>query len=378
MIDLLSHFRSRQGSILDDIRSLVEIESPTTKPEGTTRITSYFAEQYESIGATVRLYPTEHGAHLVARANLDAPASAGPIMLLGHVDTVWPTGTFAEYPFRVEDGKAFGPGIFDMKSGTVLMLEVIRAIKDFSIKLSHPTVVFLSCDEESGGITSRTLIEAEARNCSGVLVLEPPLPGGVLKTERKGISSFQIKTHGVPSHAGLDPEKGVSAIAEMAHQILELHKMNDLAAGISVNVGVVNGGTYSNVVAAEAVAEVDVRYRTRLQAQEITERIKQLRPVVKGGTIEVISGLSRPPLERTADVISLFEKAKQVAAGLGFELREGSVGGGSDGNFTAALGIPTLDGLGVDGNGAHAKHEHIVIDDIPRRAALLTGLLSML
>ena len=378
MVDLLNHFSSRRAQILEEIRTLVEMESPTLDCEATTAVTSFLVPEFESLGARVKLYPTENGSHLIAHIPFNAPVASNPIMLLGHADSVWPHNTLATMPFRIEDGRAYGPAVFDMKGNVVLMLEALRAISSLGLRLSHPVTVFLSCDEESGSASSRSLIEAEARSCAAVLVLEPPLPGGIVKTERKGIAAFEIKTHGISAHAGLEPEKGVSAIVEMAHQILKLQQMVDLPAGISINTGVIKGGTYSNVVAAEASIEVDVRFPKIADGELIIDQIHRLSPVLTGTRVEVIGGLNRPPLERTADVIALFESAKRVASELGFELKEGSVGGGSDGNFTGALGIPTLDGLGIDGAGAHAKHEHIIIDDIPRRAALLTGLLRSL
>jgi glutamate carboxypeptidase len=378
LVDLLNQFRERQAEILEEIRALVEMESPTLDRDATTAVTTFLVPEFELVGATVKLYPTENGSHLVAHIPFNAPAAASPLMMLGHVDTVWPLGTLETMPFRIEENRAYGPAVFDMKSNVVLMLEALRVIASQGLRMSHPVTVFLSCDEESGSASSRSLIEAEARSCAAVLVLEPPLPGGIVKTERKGIAAFEIKTHGIPAHAGLEPEKGVSAIVEMAHQILKLQEMVDLPAGISINTGVIKGGTYSNVVAAEASIEVDVRFPKLAEGKRISDKIHQLEPVLSGSRVEVIGGLNRPPLERTADVIVLFEKAKGIAAELDFELKEGSVGGGSDGNFTAALGVPTLDGLGVDGAGAHAKHEHILIDDIPRRAALLVGLLTSL
>jgi glutamate carboxypeptidase len=265
-----------------------------------------------------------------------------------------------------------------MKSGIVMMLFAMEGIIELGLQPRHPVTIFLSCDEESGSPESRRLIEAEAAGCAAVLVLEPPLTGGAVKTERKGIASYEVIARGIAAHAGLDPEKGVSAIAELAHQLLVLNRLNDFTRGISVNVGVIKGGTYPNVIPAEARAQVDVRFRTMEQARDISRRIESLQPLLEGARIEVRGGLNRPPLERTPAVLSLFEQTRQTAKDLGFSLRDGASGGGSDGNFTAALGIPTLDGLGVDGDGAHAEGEHILIADLPRRAALLASLLTRL
>ncbi len=376
--DLLRYFESRQDKLLAGVKSLVERESPTLDADATTALTTDLRAQFEAHGIATQLYPTPTGAHLVAHGAFGLDAGAPRIMLLGHVDTVWPRGTLARRPFRVEDGRAYGPGIFDMKSGISVMLAALEGVRELGLQPRRPVTVFLSCDEESGSPESRRLIEAEAAKCAAVLVLEPPLPGGAVKTERKGIATYEVIARGIAAHAGLDPEKGVSAIAELAHQLLVLNRFSDHSRGISVNVGVIQGGTYPNVIAAEARAQVDVRFRTMSQAREISRRIESLQPLLEGASIEIKGGLNRPPLERTTAVLSLLEQARESASDLGFILRDGAGGGGSDGNLTAAMGIPTLDGLGVDGDGAHAEGEHIVVADLPRRAALLAALLTRL
>jgi len=378
MIDFVNYFRARQTETLAAIRALVEQESPTLDAQATTALTTRLAEQFESLAASTRLHRRETGAHLVARVASGSSANDKPVMLLGHVDTVWPRGALERMPFRVEDGRAYGPGVFDMKANLVVMLEALAAIKELKLTLSRPVKILLSCDEESGSPTSRDLIEAEAAECAAALVFEPSLPGGAAKTARKGIADYQLTARGIAAHAGVDPDKGASAIAELAHQIVALHQLNDLPNGVSVNVGVTNGGTYSNVIAAEARARIDVRFRTMAQGEAVMSRIRALRPALADTSIELSGGLNRPPLERSPGVVALYEQARRLAAELDFELGEGSTGGGSDGNFTAALGIPTLDGLGVEGLGAHAAHEHIVIADLPRRAALLVRLLVTL
>lgn len=378
MIDFVNYFRDRQTEMMAAIRALVEQESPTLDAKATTALTTRMAEQFESLGASTRLHPRETGAHLVARVGSGPSGNDKPLMLLGHVDTVWPHGALERMPFRIEDGRAYGPGVFDMKSNLVVILEALAAIKELEIELNRPVKILLSCDEESGSPTSRDLIEAEAAECAAALVLEPSLPGGAAKTARKGIAGYQLTARGIAAHAGVDPDKGASAIAELAHQIVALHQLNDHPNGVSVNVGVTNGGTYSNVIAAEAHAHIDVRFRTMTQGEAVMSRIRALQPVLANTGIELTGGLNRPPLERSPAVVALYEQARRLAAELDFELGEGSTGGGSDGNFTAALGIPTLDGLGVEGLGAHAAHEHIVIADLPRRAALLVRLLMTL
>jgi glutamate carboxypeptidase len=374
-MELLSYFRARQESLLADVRALVEHESPTRDADATSAIAASLKPRLEAIGAATTLHQTDQGAHLAGRFAFGS-TGAKPILLLGHLDTVWPFGTLARQPFRLENGRAFGPGIFDMKSGVAVMLAALEGINRLGLRPLHPIRIFLSGDEESGSATSRDLITAEAADCAAVFVLEPSLPGGKAKTERKGIAAYEVIVRGIPAHAGLDPEKGVSAIEELARQILLLHALNDPAAGISVNVGVIRGGTLSNVKAAEARAEVDIRFRTMAQAGVLGRRLESLAPMAKGARLEVRGGINRPPLERTAAVISLFTRARSIASELGFQLDEGPSGGASDGNFTAAAGIPTLDGLGVEGDGAHAEHEHIVVADLPRRAALLTALIT--
>jgi glutamate carboxypeptidase len=372
--DLLRYFGARHDGLLSGARLLVERESPTLDAQAAAALVAELEQRLEAAGAATRRVATTAGPHLLARAAGGADDSR-PVMLLGHVDTVWPRGTLDRRPFRVEDGRAYGPGVFDMKSGIAVMLAALEAIDELGLPRPHPLKVLLSCDEESGSSTSRDLIEAEAAECAAVLVLEPPLPGGRVKTERRGVARYQLIAHGVSAHAGLEPERGRSAIVEMAYQVLALARLNDLD-GVSVNVGVLRGGTYPNVIAAEARAEIDVRFRTMAQAETVADRIASLEAVVDGTRLEIRGGLDRPPLERTPAVASLYAEARAIAAELGFELGEGAAGGGSDGSFTAALGIPTLDGLGVDGDGAHAEHEHIVVADLPRRAALLTALLT--
>lgn len=372
--ELWSYFSERQEQLLAGIRELVELESPSLDAPATTALTAALKPRLEALGASARLHPTASGSHLVARADFDRPAGSAPVLLLGHVDTVWPHGTLAARPFRVDDQRAYGPGIFDMKSGVALILAVFGALRELGVRPERPLKVLLTCDEESGSSTSRELIEAEATECAAVFVPEPSLPGGAAKTERKGFAIYELVVHGVSAHAGLDPDKGVSATTELAHQLLALERLADPDQGISVNVGVVRGGTRANVVAAEARAEVAVRFRTLAQFTELSRRIQSLEPVLPGARLEIRGGLNRPPLERTPAVMSLFARARSIAAELGFDLGEGPSGGASDGNLTAALGVPTLDGLGVEGDGAHAEHEHILVADLPRRAALLTAL----
>jgi glutamate carboxypeptidase len=281
-------------------------------------------------------------------------------------------------PWSVNAERATGPGIFDMKTGIAVTVEVFQQLRAAGVKPHRTVRALFTCDEEVGSRTSRQLIEDSARGSAAVLVLEPSLPGGAANTGRKRVAADTIKITGKAAHAGIEPDKGISAITELAHQIIRVLSFADRAKGTTTSVGVVHGGTKVNVIAAEAYAEVDVRITTMAEAERIKAAMMSLVPTVPGATVHVEEHDSRPPLERTPAVVGLYEKARAAAQSLGFDLGEGSTGGGSDGNLTAALGIPTLDGLGVQGGGAHAVDEHILVTDIPRRVALLSRLLETL
>jgi glutamate carboxypeptidase len=299
--------------------------------------------------------------------------------VLGHFDTVWPRGTLERIPFLAERtsafGRAFGPGIFDMKAGLALLWGALLRLKSSPRPAPRPIWVVFTSDEEIGSPTSRGLIESLARECAYVLVLEPPLSDGSLKTARKGVGRFHLEVEGRAAHAGVAPQDGRSAIVELAHQVLGLQDWQDVAAGTTLNVGVIQGGTTPNVVPARASAEIDVRVASLAEADRITRALLSLEPVARDVHVAVSGGFIRPPMERSPAIAALFEQARRIGRELGLELTEGSTGGGSDGNFTAALGIPTLDGLGACGGGAHADDEHILIDSLPERADLLAALL---
>jgi glutamate carboxypeptidase len=376
---LLEHFSERHEAILALIRDLVRHESNSRDEPALASLATSIAGSLSSIGAHCELfhYPG-YGSHLRARLPFNHDESDPALLVIGHMDTVWPAGTLERLPFRVTDeGRAHGPGIFDMKSGIAMLIEALRAIKLHGLATRRPLTLLLTCDEEIGSCTSRPMIEEDARHAAAVLVLEPPIPGGTVKTARKGVGGFTIRAIGRAAHAGLDPGKGINAIVELAHHTLKLAGLNDPKSGTSVSIGRVDGGTAVNVVPAEARIQVDVRFWNMEHGAAIEEAVRALRPVIEGARLEISGGLNRPPMERTAGNIALFELARGLANEIGFDLADGAVGGGSDGNFTSALGIPTLDGLGVDGAGAHADHEHIILDDLPRRAALLTRLLQM-
>ena len=379
MTSLLQHFQSRQTAILELIRQLVERETPSRHAAPLHEIARFVESHFTALQGNVEIFSDEHaGSNLVARFFADRfPVGTPQLLVVGHLDTVWPFETLARLPFRItEDGKAHGPGIFDMKAGVALMIESLRTIVDQGLETSRPVTVLLTCDEEVGSRTSRGLIEQEARRSAAAMVLEPPLPGGVVKTGRKGVGVYRVRIEGRAAHAGLDPEKGINAIVELAHQSLALTRLNDFDRGTTVSVCVINGGTTSNVIPASASADVDVRFWEPTEGERIDREIRSLAPVLEGARIEIGGGINRPPMPRSSRNLELYAHALTLAGELGFELGEGVVGGGSDGNFIAALGVPTLDGLGVDGLGAHAEHEHIVLADIPRRAALVTKLMQ--
>jgi glutamate carboxypeptidase len=361
--------------LLEMIESLVAIESPSDDAAAVNRCGSELASRLESIGGAITRVPSAAaGDHL--RASFGT--GERQILLLGHFDTVWPIGQLQRMPLKRDGGKLYGPGVFDMKAGIGLATLATRALIDRDGLGDCRIVMLWTADEEVGSKTSRALIEAEATRSDAVLVFEPSLPGGGLKTSRKGVGQFEMIVRGVSAHAGLDPGKGVSAIRELARQIVAIDNLQDPANGVTLTVGIVAGGTRANVVPAEARATIDARATTRAAADRVQRAMRALQPQLTGATIEVTGGFDRPPLERSAGVVRLFDQAKAVAAEIGITLQEGSAGGGSDGNFTAALGVPTLDGFGAIGDGAHAIHEHVEIDALIPRAATIAGLLESL
>lgn len=369
---LIDYFRQCHSEILDTIGQLVTHETPSHDKPRLDAFAALLAERLTAAGATVEIIgQPERGNHVRSRF-VRGNATEKPALVLCHYDTVWPVGALATHPFRVEEGRAYGPGIFDMQSSLALVEYGLRGVRDLDITLPRPITVLMTSDEEIGSGSSRALIEAEARKAAYVLVMESPLPGGVLKTARKGTGTFTVETLGRAAHAGVDPYKGINAIEEMAHQVLAIHALADREAGATLSVGRIEGGGATNVVPARATAQVDVRSWTLAEADRIAQAMAALPPVLPGAQIVVSGGWNRPPLERSATA-ALFEHVQQIGRTLGMELAEGGTGGGSDGNFTGALGVPTLDGLGVPGDGAHADHEHILVDEIPGRAALLVS-----
>jgi glutamate carboxypeptidase len=357
---------------METIETLVRLESPTGDAAAINRCGAVLERRLVELGGRVRRLP-----HLAAGDHLRAEFGSGRrrVLILGHLDTVWPVGTLSGRPIRHDDGRMFGPGVFDMKAGLGLAMLAVKALALGPDGVPGRIVMLTTSDEETGSATSRIAIEEEARQSEAVLVLEPSLPGGALKTSRKGCGEFQLRVDGVAAHAGIEPERGASAISELVRQIAAVEAMHDPGQGTTVNVGVIRGGSRPNVVAAEAEAVIDVRVATSAAAARITLALGSLLPRDPRTRLTLSGGIDRRPLERTPGVVALFQYAQAVAADLGRNLGEGGTGGGSDGNLTAALGVPTLDGLGAIGGGAHAIDEYVTVRDLPWRAALIAGLL---
>jgi len=388
MRSLLRDLKGRKSEIVRLLGRFVECESPSHHKAAVDAMGQIVAAEWKRRGANVKiLRQPKRGNHVRAELWLGdgrPPGQIngqinGQILVLGHLDTVYPLGTLAKMPFRESQGRAWGPGTFDMKSGLVLALFAVDALRATETKPRKRFVFLWTSDEEIGSTTSRHAIEAEARRSDAVLVLEPAFGAdGRLKTARKGVGHAEIIVTGRAAHAGINPTEGVNAVHELARQIERLEKMNDPRRGITVQATVVHGGTVSNVVPAEARAEVDIRFSRLANAPALDRRLHGLRPILKGAKVEVRGGVNRPPLERTAAVEKLFEHAQSLMRDLGLPLGEATTGGGSDGNFTSAIGVPTLDGLGAVGDGAHAPHEHVIVSKLPERAALIAGLLATL
>lgn len=376
----LRYFEARQESLVQTIREFVQIESPSDDKLAGDRMGAVLAGRFEALGGHAHVHRNDEFAdnlQISFPARASAEKKTRPVLLLGHFDTVYPLGTLASMPCHIADGRLHGPGAFDMKSGIALMLYAIEALKAWHSGLPRPVTVFLVSDEEVGSSSSRKITEALARESAAVLVLEPAAgERGAVKTARKGVGDYTLTVRGVSAHAGLDPGKGHSAILELARQITAVWKLNDLRRGLSVNPGIIRGGTRTNVIAAEAAVEIDVRIKLARQAAILDRKLRALKPFDKHCKLSVEGGINRLPMERNAGVAALYKKAQAIAKQIDWKLDEAAVGGGSDGNFTAGIGIPTLDGMGGVGSGAHAVHEHIVISELPRRALLLAGMIE--
>jgi len=361
--------------MIDSIRKIVDIESPSHNVHQSRAVVDLIESMFRELPLEVtieREHADEYGDHLVVRA---FPGDSKGTLLLGHTDTVHPIGTNEKNPTRIDGDKLYGCGVFDMKANIVLMLETLRFFADKSEWPAAPITILLSCDEEIGSRTGRSIVEHEAARSAQCFIFEPSLDGRV-KTGRKGTGMFTLHAHGIPAHAGLEPEKGASSILEISRQIEKLHDLNDPASGTTVNVTTIRGGTTTNVIPEFAECEIDVRFSTMSEAHRVEAAIRSLKSVDDRVELSLTGEINRPPMERTEAVAALFNKAQKLADSFGYELDEAQVGGGSDGNFVGALGVPLLDGLGIAGAGAHTLNEHILIGDIASRATLITTLLS--
>ncbi|MBI4169903.1 MAG: M20 family metallopeptidase [Acidobacteria bacterium] len=381
--ELLSYFAGRAAEALDLLRRLVAVDSPTSDKAGVDRLGALVASALRSAGAEVTvLAQAPAGNALLAFLGAASPGSGAgpgggrPALLLGHLDTVWPLGEAERRPFRLEGGYARGPGVYDMKAGIVLCVLLARALRDGSFRSRSPVACFFSSDEEAGSPCSRPRLEAEARRCRYVLGLEPCMPDGGAKTTRKGVGRVILEVTGVPAHAGIDPEKGVNAIEELAAQVLAVKLLEDASSGTTLHAGIISGGVAKNVVAPNARAEIDVRVAAPSEWRRVESAVLNLRARNPKARLSVEAALTHPPMIRTEAVASLHRQASRAAAEVGFDLGEGSTGGGSDGSYCAALGVPVLDGLGVEGEGAHAATERVRLDRIAPRAAFLARLLE--
>ncbi|HUF05656.1 MAG TPA: M20 family metallopeptidase [Aridibacter sp.] len=374
--ELPRHFERKLDEITSSIRDIVEIESPSFNPEGIKEVVDWIESRAKDAIPDVRIEriaAAGRGEHLLIRAFGELPGK--PLFILGHTDTVHPIGSREKNPTRIENGNLYGCGTFDMKANIALMLEVFAAMRSMGLEHARPVTILLACDEEVGSDTGRPLVEREAADAAYCFVFEPSARGKI-KTGRKGTGGYTLRARGIPAHAGLDPEKGASAILELSKQIVAISEINDPDAGTTVTVGVIKGGTATNVVPENAECTIDVRFTSLERAEEIESALRSLSPDDERVELTLEGEINRPPMERTDAVVRLFKKAKELGASFGYEIGETQVGGASDGNFVGALGVPVLDGLGIEGDGAHRLDEHVVVSDIPNRASLLTLLLK--
>ena len=383
MDPVLAYAQSHQSQIIDFIRELVECESPSDDPAAVNRFVDLFAAKVADIATVKAINGGQNplgmpfGKHMRVEFKLPGRKKDGQILGLGHSDTVYPMGTLKSTPFRADDKALWGPGVIDMKGGLAFFVFAMRALRELDLPVSRRVVLQINSDEEVGSESSRPLTEDIARKSAAVLVLEPGTGAeGKLKTARKGVGDYTVLVRGKAAHAGVDFTAGASAIAELAHQIGVITTFTDLAKGTTVNPGVISGGTRTNVIADLATVEVDIRIAKLSEAPKLDRKFKALKPVDKRCSIEITGGLNRPPMERSKGVAALFEKARVLGRDIGVNVEESATGGGSDGNFTAAIGIPTLDGVGAVGLGAHTPHEHLFVNRIADRTALLAKLVA--
>jgi glutamate carboxypeptidase len=370
MQKLVAAVQANEQRLKTRLQELVLVESPSEDKAAVDRAGQLVERWAVEMGAAVKRHRQKTFGDVLELRFGPARSRQGRALILGHLDTVWPIGTLAKMPWREAEGKIFGPGVLDMKVGVVMALEAMVAQS-----LERPVTLLLVSEEEIGSPVSRPITEKIARECQSVFVLEPA-QGLAYKTARKGVGHFELRIEGVASHAGVDFEAGHSAVREMALLVEKVSAFTDLSRGLTVNVGVIKGGTRSNVVAAECTAEVDVRIAKASDAARVERMFRSLKVSDKACRLTVSGGINRPPMERKAGTIALYRQARKLAAEMGFVLEEASTGGGSDGNFTAGIGVPTLDGMGAVGAGAHAAHEHVVAKHLVERTALLAGMLA--
>lgn len=377
MANFLGYAQEKQAEIIALISELAACESPSDSSAAVNRMVDLLVEKAADVALAQTFESANFGKTLRLEFQLPGDAKHGQVLALGHSDTVWPLGTVKHMPVNVADGRLWGPGVLDMKSGLVFFVFAMRALRDLNIALKHSVVLLVVPDEEVGSTSSRAITEEEAKRSKCVLVLEPGTGfAGKLKTARKGVGDYQVFIKGKAAHAGVDFSSGASAIVEAARQISEIAKFTDLDRGITVNPGVISGGTRSNVIADQARIHVDIRVNRLPDAAELDAKFRALRAIDDRCTVRVEGGLNRPPLERTEEIAALFYKARAIGEAMGVNIEESSTGGGSDGNFTAALGVPTLDGLGGVGEGAHAPNESILLDRVADRVALMAALVA--
>jgi glutamate carboxypeptidase len=376
-MDFQQYFKSRQGEMIAVLKELVRLESPTSDKKAVDACSSFLAAKFQSVGAKVTRHPQKSVGdfHLFEYPAKEAKAQDGRILVLTHADTVWPVGRLAKMPFYIQGEKVFGPGVLDMKAGLVLAYSAVRALRELNMAPARRIAVLVNSSEECGCPEADDLIKAEARTASLVLCLEPALPGGALKVQRKGRLVLRLETSGRSAHAG-QPEKGVNAIDELMAEVRKLAALR--SKDVSMNIGLIGGGEKANVVADKAWAVLDWRFWTAAQRDKILAAAKGLAPASRGARNKIIQESQTPPMEKTAASTRLLESARTIAAELGQTLAAGKAGGGSDGSLAAGMGRPTLDGLGPDGDGLHADHEHILLPSLIGRAALLTELLRRL
>jgi len=373
-MSFLGLLTERQEAMVNLLRSFVEYETPSRDKPAVDRFTTYLAGVFGQLGGEVTMFERPSAGNIVRAGFGNGPGQA---LILCHVDTVWPFGELARRPFRIEGGKAFGPGALDMKGGTVQAIFALQAVMAAKAKMSRKVVFLCTTDEEIGSAAARELIEEEARKSAYVLVPEPASGAeGAVKLTRKGWGMFDVHVTGRSAHAGNDHAKGINAVEEMARQVLKLQAMTDYGTGTTISAGEISGGRGYNVIPDKASLKVDLRASTQAELLGARDKILGLTPFLEGATVSVTGDLNRAPLEATPGNCALYQKAKKIAAELGYDLPGAHVGGVSDGNFTSALGVATLDGIGAVGDGAHALHEHLVLSAMAPRAALIAGLLT--